>query len=98
MGHTKRLVRCLVGAPGPLGSSLRALLNRVGVVNRAGDPYPLPLPPSFRDGLIAVAKGLKPSSSKAGMPSGLQINQKQQERVCVKGMHSGLGRPSSSRA
>lgn len=76
------------GGGGPLGSSLRALLNsrpgRVGVVNRAGDPYPLPLPPSFRDGLIAVAKGLKPSSSKAGMPSGLQINRSNKKECVLK--------------
>ena len=86
VGHTKKLVRCLVGAPGPLGSSLRALLNsppgRAGVVNRAGDPYPLPLPPSFRYGLMAVAKGLKQKNFGAGMPPGLQIN-RSNKRECV---------------
>lgn len=88
VGHTKRLVRCLVGASGPLGSSLRALLNsppgRAGVVNRAGDSYSLLLPPSFRDGLTAVAKGLKPRSKEAGVLSGLQINRSNKKECVLK--------------
>ena len=78
VGHTKKLVRCLAGMPGPLGSSLRAVLNsppgRSGKEEgKKGDPLPLPMPSSFRDGLLRVATGLKPGMMGAGGSSSWKI-------------------------
>ncbi len=83
------MVKCLVAMPGPLGSSLRAVLNsppgRSGDEgDKKGDPFPLPMPSSFRDGLLALAAGLKPGKMRTGGASSLLIGRSNKKEGVLK--------------